>query len=133
MARLSRSKRASRVMAGLDEFASWLEEAQVAIESGEKEVEIDVSALDEPMGEVLNLREELEAWRDSWEGTNLECTHKFEALEEAIDALQEIEDKLQDVVSVLDNEPGENEVEEALDLVQTAADELGDVEWPRMF
>jgi len=133
MARQSRRKRAAAVIAGLDTFVSWLEEGQKAIEEGAKDLEIDVSALDEPIAEVGNLLEEMSSWRDGLEGTNLEHTYKFELLDEAVNSLEQVLDSLRDVVDVLEGEPGEDELEEALDLVQTAQDELGDIEFPGMF
>ena len=65
-----------------------------------------LAALDTIQGaleEIEELKSELEDWRTNLEGTNLENTHKFEQLGEAIDQLEEGHGEIANGVSSLEN------------------------------
>ena len=61
--------------------------------------------LSEAMGNVMcakdeieMLKDEIESWKDNLEGTNLECTYKYEQLEECYGVLEEIMDELENTL-----------------------------------
>ena len=61
--------------------------------------------LSEAMSNVLMARDEIEmlmeeigSWKDNLVGTNLECTYKYEQLEECYGVLEEIMDELENTL-----------------------------------
>ena len=57
----------------------------------------------EAMEEIRELHTEIEEWRDSMSGTNLENTEKYQRLEYCLDALERLAEDLESALSDAEN------------------------------
>lgn len=76
--------------------------------------------------ELENLISEISSWRDNMQGTNLENSQKYSDLEDCISTLEGID------VSSISIEDFDD-IEQAVEELQTAADEVRSIEFPGMF
>lgn len=62
-----------------------------------------VSKIQDGLSEIESLHDEIQEWHDGMEGTNLESTDKFNALEECAQALDQGKDEIENAISELEN------------------------------
>lgn len=61
-----------------------------------------VSKIQDGLSEIESLYDEIQEWHDGMEGTNLESTDKFTALEECAETLDQGKDEIENAISELE-------------------------------
>lgn len=143
----SRATRCAEGTMSLDEVKSKLEEIRDEVTDEDytitdleeilKRIEEVVSTVD--VSTIEELADEMENWRDNYP-ENLQSTDKYEAIDTAAETLREQADNLNDL-TFEKIEADDDDVKDALgealgeriDTIETAIDELNNVEFPGMF
>lgn len=148
---LSRFQRLTNAISALESTKNEYEDALNQLEEYEevnkpitKEQRDEIQAMFEGLssvdvGEIEELRDEIDNWKSGMEGTNLENTSKYSELEECYDTLENGISSLEGVD--LDSLVGEDEtiddlkerLQSVIDELDNAISELENTEFPRMF
>jgi chromosome segregation ATPase len=114
----------------LRNFSITVDELNIEeIKEKAEEIEIDVSELE-------GLKDEIDEWESSMEGTNLENTEKYEQLGECCDALDNAVCELEGIeinIDGTDEEDVANQLDTLADEIESAVSEIEYIEFPGMY
>lgn len=155
MVYISRAKRRDQVCQSLRHIIEKLEEISSSLGEGMEDItDVNKEFISQKIGEARTLIEnidfgefeslkyEMESWASNMEGTNLECTSRYETVSETASTLEDIISNLEDISApdvdmsnlTIDDVKGfADDIKEIADEIEAAVSNAEDVEFPGMY